>query len=99
MRRDSILYKLFQLFPKSLFELLPDPPENAEGYRFDSVTVKEPRFEIDGVILPSEGEPGTVTNQIDLLIRLSFANFSLKSRAIYILFLSNHILTLAMTVR
>lgn len=60
MRRDSIFYKLFQLSPSLLFELLPDPPENTEGYRFDSVAVKEPRFEIDGVILPPEGKPGPV---------------------------------------
>jgi len=60
MRRDSIFYKLFQLSPTLLFELLPDPPEDIEGYRFDSVAVKEPRFEIDGVILPPEGKTGTV---------------------------------------
>ncbi len=29
-------------------------------YRFDSVAVKEPRFEIDGVFLPPESEPGIV---------------------------------------
>lgn len=60
MRRDSIFYRLFQLYPALLFELLPEPPDNAESYRFDSVAVKEPRFEIDGVILPPEGKPGTV---------------------------------------
>ena len=56
MRRDSIFYKLFQLSPTLIFELLPDPPLNTEGYRFDSVAVKEPTFEIDGVVLPPEGE-------------------------------------------
>ncbi len=35
-------------------------PENAASYRFDSVAVKEPKFEIDGVFLPPEGNPGTV---------------------------------------
>ncbi|MBD1866061.1 Rpn family recombination-promoting nuclease/putative transposase [Cyanobacteria bacterium FACHB-471] len=61
MRRDSIFYKLFQQSPTLLFELLPDPPANAEAYRFDSVAVKEPRFEIDGVFLPPEDEAaGTV---------------------------------------
>jgi predicted transposase YdaD len=43
-----------------LFELLSDPPANAQAYRFDSVAIKEPRFEIDGVFLPPEGETGTV---------------------------------------
>ncbi len=59
MRRDSIFYKLFQQFPPLLFQLLPSIPENANGYRFDSVAVKEPKFEIDGVFLPSETN-GTV---------------------------------------
>jgi predicted transposase/invertase (TIGR01784 family) len=59
MRRDSIFYKLFQQFPPLLFQLLPTSPENADRYRFDSVGVKEPKFEIDGVFLPSETD-GTV---------------------------------------
>ena len=61
MRRDSIFYKLFQQSPSLLFELLTNPPENADVYRFDSVAVKEPRFEIDGVFLPPENaSPGVV---------------------------------------
>ncbi|MGB3789998.1 MAG: Rpn family recombination-promoting nuclease/putative transposase [Phormidesmis sp.] len=60
MRRDSIFYYLFRQAPALLFQLVPDPPANADGYRFDSVAVKEPRFEIDGVFLPPEGETGAV---------------------------------------
>jgi predicted transposase/invertase (TIGR01784 family) len=60
MRRDSIFYKLFQQSPSLVFELLPQPPANAQAYRFDSVAVKEPRFEIDGVFLPPEGEVGVI---------------------------------------
>ncbi|YAF93924.1 MAG: Rpn family recombination-promoting nuclease/putative transposase [Nodularia sp. CChRGM 3473] len=61
MRRDSIFYKLFQQSPSLLFELLTNPPENADVYRFDSVAVKEPKFEIDGVFLPPENaSPGVV---------------------------------------
>jgi predicted transposase/invertase (TIGR01784 family) len=56
MRRDSIFYKLFQQYPPLLFQLLPSLPTNADGYRFDSVAVKEPKFEIDGVFLPSESD-------------------------------------------
>ncbi|MBE8990274.1 Rpn family recombination-promoting nuclease/putative transposase [Nostoc sp. LEGE 12450] len=56
MRRDSIFYKLFQQSPTLLFELLTNPPTNADSYRFDSVTVKEPKFEIDGVFLPPESD-------------------------------------------
>ncbi|NMG17957.1 Rpn family recombination-promoting nuclease/putative transposase [Brasilonema bromeliae] len=54
MRRDSIFYKLFQQSPSLLFELLANPPANADNYRFDSVAVKEPKFEIDGVFLPPD---------------------------------------------
>jgi predicted transposase/invertase (TIGR01784 family) len=54
MRRDSIFYKLFQQFPPLLFQLLPISPASANEYRFDSVAIKEPKFEIDGVFLPSE---------------------------------------------
>jgi predicted transposase/invertase (TIGR01784 family) len=39
-----------------LFELLTNRPINAESYRFDSVAVKEPKFEIDGVFLPPENQ-------------------------------------------
>jgi predicted transposase/invertase (TIGR01784 family) len=53
MRRDSIFYKLFQQFPPLLFQLLETPPTNPDEYRFDSVAVKEPKFEIDGVFLPA----------------------------------------------
>ena len=61
MRRDSIFYKLFQQYPSVLFQLLANPPKNADVYRFDSVAVKEPKFEIDGVFLPPENDiPGTV---------------------------------------
>ena len=61
MRRDSIFYRLFQQYPALLFELLANPPEDASKYRFDSVAVKEPRFEIDGVFLPPENNnSGTV---------------------------------------
>ncbi len=40
---------------------MTNPPSNADEYRFDSVAVKEPKFEIDGVFLPPETEnPGVV---------------------------------------
>ena len=54
MRRDSIFYKLFQQSTNLLFQLLETPPMNADAYRFDSVAIKEPKFEIDGVFLPPE---------------------------------------------
>jgi predicted transposase YdaD len=51
MRRDSLFYKIFQFSPHLLFDLLPETPANATDYRFDSVAVKEPKFEIDGVFI------------------------------------------------
>lgn len=61
MRRDPIFYQMFQRSPQLLFDLIVDRPSNAADYRFDSVAVKEPKFEIDGVFLPPEtDEPGVV---------------------------------------
>lgn len=60
MRRDPLFYQMFQRSPQLLFDLIGDRPSNANDYRFDSVAVKEPKFEIDGVFLPPESEPGVV---------------------------------------
>jgi predicted transposase/invertase (TIGR01784 family) len=60
MRRDPIFYQMFQRSPTWLFDLIGQSPNNANEYRFDSVAVKEPKFEIDGVFLPPESEVGTV---------------------------------------
>jgi predicted transposase/invertase (TIGR01784 family) len=60
MRRDPIFYQMFQRFPQLLFDLIGERPNNAQEYRFDCVAVKEPKFEIDGVFLPPNSEPGTV---------------------------------------
>jgi predicted transposase/invertase (TIGR01784 family) len=54
MRRDTIFYQLFQQSPTLLFELLPQPPENAERYTFEAVEVKETGFRMDGVFLPPD---------------------------------------------
>ena len=55
MKRDSIYYQIFKRFPGLLFELVDDPPQEAQNYRFESVEVKETGFRIDGVFLPPEG--------------------------------------------
>jgi predicted transposase/invertase (TIGR01784 family) len=60
MRRDSLFYRLFQQSPTLLFDLLGNPPNDATAYRFESIAVKEPKFEIDGVFLPPDGTPGPV---------------------------------------
>ncbi|MEA5619805.1 Rpn family recombination-promoting nuclease/putative transposase [Cronbergia sp. UHCC 0137] len=54
MRRDSIFYKLFKQLPSLLFELVDEPPPEAENYQFESIEVKETAFRIDGVFLPPD---------------------------------------------
>lgn len=60
MKRDTIFYTFFQQSPKAIFDLLPNPPKNAGDYRFDAVSVKEAKFEMDGVFLPPDDARGTV---------------------------------------
>ncbi|GAA6616390.1 hypothetical protein NUACC26_021930 [Scytonema sp. NUACC26] len=55
MKRDSIYYQIFKRSPGLLFELVNDPPEEAQNYRFELVEVKETAFRIDGVFLPPVG--------------------------------------------
>jgi predicted transposase/invertase (TIGR01784 family) len=55
MRRDTIFYQLFQQSPTLLFELLSQPPTNANRYTFAAVEVKETGFRMDGVFLPPDG--------------------------------------------
>jgi predicted transposase/invertase (TIGR01784 family) len=52
MKRDTLYYQIFKEFPELLFILTGAPPQNAAGYRFSSVEVKEPTFRIDGVFEP-----------------------------------------------
>jgi predicted transposase/invertase (TIGR01784 family) len=52
MRTDTIFYQLFSLYHSLLFELLNQPIENAEGYEFISVEVKEKAFRFDGIFFP-----------------------------------------------
>jgi predicted transposase/invertase (TIGR01784 family) len=52
MRRDTIFYQLFRQSPILLFDLISQPPKDAELYTFDSVEVKETLFRMDGVFVP-----------------------------------------------
>ncbi|MGB3208815.1 MAG: Rpn family recombination-promoting nuclease/putative transposase [Crinalium sp.] len=52
MRRDTIFYQLFVQSPTLLFDLIPQPPENADEYIFNALEVKETSFRIDGVFIP-----------------------------------------------
>ncbi|MDZ8106281.1 MAG: Rpn family recombination-promoting nuclease/putative transposase [Nostoc sp. DedQUE12a] len=68
MRRDSIFYKLFKQFPGLLFELVDQPPPEAENYQFESVEVKETAFRIDGVFLP----PANAVSKIVFFAEVQF---------------------------
>lgn len=54
MRRDTIFYQLFLQSPTLLFDLIPNRPDNADEYVFDSIEVKETSFRIDGVFVPPD---------------------------------------------
>jgi predicted transposase/invertase (TIGR01784 family) len=68
MRRDSIFYKLFKQFPGLLFELVDQPPPEADSYQFESVEVKETAFRIDGVFLP----PANAVSQVVFFAEVQF---------------------------
>jgi predicted transposase YdaD len=52
MHTDAIFYQIFLTFHTLLFELLGQPTENAAGYQFTSVEVKEKAFRFDGIFMP-----------------------------------------------
>jgi predicted transposase/invertase (TIGR01784 family) len=52
MHRDTIFYQLFRQSPTLLFDLISQPPEDANQYTFDSVEVKETSFRMDVVFVP-----------------------------------------------
>lgn len=54
VKTDSIFYRLFQEFPSIFFELIGEPPQEANAYQFSSVEVKQTAFRIDGVFLPAK---------------------------------------------
>ena len=54
MKTDSLFYRLFQVLPRLLFELVGQGPDHAESYRFTSEEIKETAFRLDGVFVPPE---------------------------------------------
>lgn len=56
MKTDSIFYRLFQRYPRSFFELLHRPPDEANIYQFTSVEVKQLSFRLDGLFLPTTND-------------------------------------------
>ncbi|MBD2312893.1 Rpn family recombination-promoting nuclease/putative transposase [Desertifilum sp. FACHB-1129] len=68
MKTDSIFYRIFQQYPRSFFELLQRPPNEANLYQFTSVEVKQLAFRLDGLFLPTTEEP----NQPFYLVEVQF---------------------------
>jgi len=68
MRRDHIFFKIFQENPSLLFEFVDNKPPEANNYRFESVTIKETQFQIDGVFLP----PDNATTKIAYFAEFQF---------------------------
>ena len=56
MHTDTIFYQIFLTFHTLLFELLGEPLENAAGYQFKSLEVKEKAFRFDGIFMPDNEE-------------------------------------------
>ena len=52
MKTDSLFYRLFQMRPQLLFELLSGSTEPNSNYQFTSVEVKQLAFRLDGLFLP-----------------------------------------------
>lgn len=57
MKTDSLFYAIFQSVPTLFFELLGQSVEEAVGYRFTSVEVKQTALRLDGVFLPPSDRP------------------------------------------
>ena len=66
MKTDSLFYRLFQSAPILFFELIGQ--SSTEGYRFDSVEVKQTAFRLDGVFLP----PATTPEQPVYFVEVQF---------------------------
>ncbi|MBG1258110.1 Rpn family recombination-promoting nuclease/putative transposase [Nostoc commune] len=60
MKTDSIFYRLFQELPSIFFELIGNPPQTAEDYKFSSIEIKQTAFRIDGVFLPTQREENPI---------------------------------------
>jgi len=56
MKSDTLFYHLFQEFPGIFFELIGRKGQEAEGYSFASVEIKQPTFRIDGAFYPISAE-------------------------------------------
>jgi predicted transposase/invertase (TIGR01784 family) len=83
MKRDTIFYRIFQQSPTLLLNLLPTPPPNTEGYRFESIEVKETSFRIDGVLIPPDDRGTVVFSEIQMQLNLKLYERMFSEIGIY----------------
>jgi predicted transposase/invertase (TIGR01784 family) len=57
MKTDYLLYKLFKAYPDLPFRLADWPFPAAGGYALRAEEVKETRFQLDGVLVPTADDP------------------------------------------
>ena len=72
MHTDTIFYQIFLTFHTLLFELLGQPIENAQGYNFTSVEVKEKAFRFDGIFMPDSLEKPIYFVEVQFQPKLDF---------------------------
>lgn len=58
MKRDSLLFRFFEVLPSCFFKLLGRPEKDALKYTFDAIEYKETSVRLDGLFLPRESSAG-----------------------------------------
>jgi predicted transposase/invertase (TIGR01784 family) len=84
MRRDSIFYKIFERSPEIVFTLIPQPPANTEGYKFESIEVKETAFRIDGVFVPPNPSGDIIFAEVQFQLDATLDERVLSESSLYI---------------
>lgn len=52
MKTDAIFYEIFQEFPHIFFEIIGEPTNNTNIYKFTAPEIKQKSFRLDGVFSP-----------------------------------------------
>jgi predicted transposase/invertase (TIGR01784 family) len=84
MKTDSLFYRLFQTYPATLFELLGQPGETANFYKFSSVEVKQLAFRIDGVFASNSPTMPTYFVEVQFQADAQFYNRTITEIFLYL---------------
>lgn len=57
MKTDSLFYRMFQTWPRLLFDMLGEPVTPAEHYSFQSLELKQTALRVDGIFAPPPDQP------------------------------------------